>query len=397
MDSNRSFEIETKRIKDGTIFDFDLTDSNGRVILKAGRPFDESIRKRLPIAGIEKLTIRLQPQATSTSQLLLDSYPPESVARLQEMLSATERSFDSFFQELLQDRRASCRDLLRQVDRLIAEATNETSTLLGVLAARVDDGLQQESQRVQTRSTRLSCLSIIAGTELGLNPEDIKSISLAALIHDIAFLLHPEWQDPEYRTSRRKQFLDAFTNHPIESTRYLRLVSKLSQHAIMLISQIHEQLDGSGFPYGLRGLQIHPAARVMNVVDAYLEIVNPTFRKIGLVPSDALAHLCFHAAEGVFDRDATRGLIDTISFYPIGTEVDMSDARQAIVIRTNPGKPLEPVVRFLDGSHEIADLARTNLQILAPVTAGKGFKRLDPKKEMLVPLWNATTNLDFFE
>ncbi|MFN9602243.1 MAG: HD-GYP domain-containing protein [Planctomycetota bacterium] len=397
MDSNRSFDIDTTRPKVGTVLDFDLTDSSGRVILKAGRPFDESIRQRLLSSGIQKLTIRVETQAVSANQILLDSYPPESVARLQEMLSATEQSFDAFVKELMQDRQASCLDLLNQVDRLIAEATKEVSTLLAVLAARVDDGLQQESNRVQTRSTRLSCLSIIAGTELGLNSEDIKSIGLAALIHDIALLLHPEWRDPEYRSSRKEEFVEAFRTHPIESTRYLRFVTKLSQHAIMLISQIHEQLDGSGFPYGLRGLQIHPAARIMNVVDAYMEIANPTFREIGLVAPDALAHLCFHAAEGVFDRDATRSLIDAISIYPIGTEVEMSDSRRAIVIRTNPGRPLEPVVRFLDGPHDIADLVKMDLQILAPATAGKGLKRLDPKKEILLPLWIATTNLDFFE
>lgn len=181
MDSNRSFDIETTRLKVGTILEFDLTDSSGRVILEAGRPFDESIRQLLLSSGIEKLTIRLETRAVSASQILLDSYPPESVARLQQMLSATEESLDAF------------------------------------------------------------------------------------------------------------------------------------------------------------------------------------------------------------------------SIYPIGTEVEMSDSRPGIVIRTNPGRPLEPVVRFLDGPHDIADLVRTDLQILAPATVGKGLKRLDPKKEMLRPLWNATTDLDFFQ
>jgi len=397
MDSNRSLDIETQRIKIGMVFDFDLTDNVGRVVLRAGRAFDESVREKLLSSGVETLTIMVMPRNESVNQLLLDSYPAETVERLQDMLATTERIFDGFIQELTRNRRADCGDLRRQLDRFFIEATEDASALLGVLAARLNAKGEQEAVRLRARSTRLACLSMITGTVMGLNPADVKVIGLAGLMHDISFFFHPEWFNTDYRAANSKEFIAAFRKHPIESVEYLSLTTGLDQQTLVLISQLHEHIDGSGFPRGLRGLQILPASRILNVVDAYLEIVDPMFHSMGVVPSDALAQICFHAIQGVFDREAIKCLIDAISVYPIGTEVDLNDSRQALVIRTNSGAPLEPVVRLLDGSHEVADLLKTKLRIQSPATGSDKGRRLQTQKEMEIPLWDSTSTLEIFE
>jgi len=68
MDQDRSLSIETKRIKVGTTFDFDLTDKFGRVVLKAGRTFDEAIRTRMLAAGVETVTISVKPDQESKTR-----------------------------------------------------------------------------------------------------------------------------------------------------------------------------------------------------------------------------------------------------------------------------------------------------------------------------------------
>jgi HD-GYP domain-containing protein (c-di-GMP phosphodiesterase class II) len=391
MDPNKSLDIETKRIKVGMTFDFDLTDSLGRVVLRAGQSFDENVRRKLLSSGVETLTILVMPQGQSMTQVLLDSYSPETVERLQNMLNVTEEAFDAFVEELTGNRRGDCDDLQSHLDRFVYEATRDSSALLGVLAARWNVDLQKETYRMGARVTRLSCLSMVTGTVMGLTTTDVKSIGLAGLMHDIAIFFHPEWQDPEYRTSRRREFLAAYQKHPIESVEYLNMTAGLNQQVLILVSQVHEHVDGSGFPRGLRGAQTLPGGRILNAVDAYLEIVDPMFRNNGIVPADALAQICHHAIQGVFDREAVQCLIEAISVYPIGTEVDLDDSRRAVVIRTNEGKPLEPVVRLLDGSHEVADLLHTKLSIRSPGIGGVGGRRLRPQTEMETPWWDACT------
>ena len=394
MDQDRSLSIETTRIKVGTTFDFDLTDKFGRVVLKAGRTFDEAIRARLLASGVENVTISVMPERENPTRVLLDSYPSGAVSKLQSMLAQTEHSIQVFVEEILKSRRADSDGLRNQLDRFLGGVLENTATALGVLAARWNSAQEPAMAKMISRSTRLAWLSMVTGLEMGLKSSDLISVGLAGLLHDVSFLLHPEWRDTAFRIDRRDEFIAAYQRHPVESVELLNQSTGLGQNVMFMIAQVHEQCNGSGFPRGLRGAQLLTGARILNVVDAYLEVVDPTFRKSGIVPADALAQICFHAVLGVFDREVIRCFVNAVSAYPIGSEVDLNDSRRAIVIGSNPGKPLEPIVRLLDGPNEITDLQNAKIRIDAPASGGLGTRRLKTQKEMGIPFWDATATMD---
>lgn len=394
MDQDRSLSIETKRIKVGTTFDFDLTDKFGRVVLKAGRTFDEVIRTRMLAAGVETVTISVMPDQQSKTKLLLDSYPLESVMALQNMLAQTEQELQAFVEEMLKSRRVESDILRNQLDRFLSVLADNAATALGVLSARWSfDPQQPDTAKLIARSTRLAWLAIITGVKMDLKSAELVSLGLAGLLHDCALFVHPEWRDPAFRSERREEFIAAYQRHPIESVEMLNAIPGLGQNVLYMIAQLHEQSNGSGYPRGLRASRLLPIARILNVVDAYLEIVDPTFRETGIVPADALAQICFHAVLGVFDREAVRCFVEAISAYPVGSEVDLADSRRAIVIRSNPGSPLEPVVRLLDGPNEVTDLRIAKIRIDAPTPGAPNLRRLQRDKEMGTPFWDATSPL----
>ena len=41
------------------------------------------------------------------------------------------------------------------------------------------------------------------------------------------------------------------------------------------MEQVHEQFDGSGYPRGVKSHRIHNYARILNVVDSYLQLIFP--------------------------------------------------------------------------------------------------------------------------
>lgn len=393
MDQVRSLSIETARIKVGTTFDFDLTDKFGRVVLKAGCTFDESIRAKLLADGGETLTILVMSEQHTATRVLLDSYPSESVSKLQDLLMQTERGLESFIDEVLMKRRAESNTLHGQLDTFLREVSQNTATALGVLAARWNSEQDLKASKLITRSTRLAWLSIITAMEMGLKQSELVPIGLAGLLHDISLFLHPDWQDKDFRINKRDEFVASYRKHSVESVDLLSITIGLSRNVSFLIAQLHEQDNGAGFPCGLRGSQLLPGSRILNVVDAYLETVNPTFRTRGLVPADALSHIVFQAAQGVFDREATKYFIDTISLYPIGSEVDLNDSKRAVVIRSNPGKPLDPVVRLIEEPNEVRDLMNSKVRIAGPTTGNQATRRLEPQKEMRTPFWDATTRI----
>jgi HD-GYP domain-containing protein (c-di-GMP phosphodiesterase class II) len=394
MDQDRSWIIRTTDLKVGTIFSFDLTDRSGRVVLKSGQPFSEPIRKRLLAAGVDSVTIMVMPRGEDSSQLLLECYEAEAVQRLQANLAQTEQAFRSFMDELKQGNRAHTEGIRSQLDVFFVEAGRDTSAALGVLAARWNQELNENAASLMSRSARLSWISMVTGMVMGFSASDVVSMGLAGSLHDVSVLFHPEWLDEEFRQSNTRQFLADFQRHPIESAEILRQASGLSERILMNVTQVHEHMDGSGFPRGLRASQILPTARVLNVVDAYLEIVEPLFRMHGVVPADALAQICLHATQGVFDRDVTHALIEALSLYPIGTEVELSDSRRAVVVRSNPDNPLQPVVRLLDSSHAVTDLLQSNLKIQGPSLGGPSRRRRISKLEMQIPLWDVSSRHD---
>ena len=63
------------------------------------------------------------------------------------------------------------------------------------------------------------------------------------------------------------------------------------QPVAQMVLQHHERLDGSGYPNGMRGDDILPAARVMAVADVYEAITSHRPYRPGLPQKAALAEL----------------------------------------------------------------------------------------------------------
>lgn len=396
MDQDRSWSIRTSDLKVGTTLGFDLTDRTGRVVLKAGQPFNEEARARLLALGVETVTILVMPQEDESERELLASYDPDSVRRLQTTFTQTHRELQGLFEALQKGHRAEVEGVRTQLDGFFAEAVRDTSTALGVIAAQWKTNPTAEVERLMLRSARLSWIAMITGIATGMGASDAVTMGVAGALHDVSIFFHPEWLDEEYRRTHAKQFMADYQRHSLESAEILRLTAGLNERQLTAVTQVHEQMDGSGFPRGLRAVQIVPPARILNVVDAYLEIVDPLFRRVGVVHADALAQLCLHATQGVFDRESVQGLIEIMSLYPIGSVVELSDNRRAVVIRSSPKHPLQPVVRFLDGSHSIADLRTRETSIQRPVSMGSEGRRRLSKMEMQIPLWDGSAKHDFY-
>lgn len=72
-------------------------------------------------------------------------------------------------------------------------------------------------------------------------------------------------------------------------------------------SQHHERVDGSGYPLGLRGIEIGDLGRVMAVADSYVAMITDRPHQPGKDPVDAAAELV--AMEKAYDQKVCRILV----------------------------------------------------------------------------------------
>lgn len=136
--------------------------------------------------------------------------------------------------------------------------------LLAVLEAR--DTL------TYVHSQRMADLAAALAVELGLHSQEVLSIRVGALLHDIGMIALPIdiLSKPRELTISE---LAAVTGHPVTGYAVLRNIPlPLPMHLAVL--QHHERLDGSGYPSGLKGQAICHAARILAVADTVEAMVS---------------------------------------------------------------------------------------------------------------------------
>lgn len=116
------------------------------------------------------------------------------------------------------------------------------------------------SQRVATLAERLA-------RALGLPESETQYIRMAGLLHDIGKIGISEAVINKPGPLSPSEYAHIQT-HPLISERILVPVAELNG-ALRMIRNHHERWDGSGYPDGLKELQIPLGARILAIADAY--------------------------------------------------------------------------------------------------------------------------------
>jgi HD-GYP domain-containing protein (c-di-GMP phosphodiesterase class II) len=121
-------------------------------------------------------------------------------------------------------------------------------------------------------STRLAEWAVRLGGALGLDPDTVRGVEVAALLHDIGkvgigddVLRRPgPLSDDETERVRK---------HPEYGWCILRAFPELEQAALFVLHH-HERVDGTGYPAGLEADEIPLGARIVAVIDAFDAMVS---------------------------------------------------------------------------------------------------------------------------
>ncbi len=76
--------------------------------------------------------------------------------------------------------------------------------------------------------------------------------------------------------------------HPYQGYKILSEANQLSEECKVIVMQHHEREDGTGYPQGLEGYNIHPYGRICSIADVYDALTSERPYKKKLKPPDAL-------------------------------------------------------------------------------------------------------------
>jgi PAS domain S-box-containing protein/putative nucleotidyltransferase with HDIG domain len=113
---------------------------------------------------------------------------------------------------------------------------------------------------------RVSDLARAIAVEIGFSPDEVDTIRVASLIHDLGKIAVPaEILSKPGRLDEAE--LQLVREHPTTGYNILKSIDMLDKIA-QIVYQHHERMDGSGYPRGLRGREILPETRILSVAEA---------------------------------------------------------------------------------------------------------------------------------
>ena len=162
--------------------------------------------------------------------------------------------------------------MLQKIDRLCLPSASRRD-LESILVRQVANELDRLLPWQAGHGEGAAAIALQIGRAAQLTDEELHQLKLASLLHDIGILMLP----PSLQTRREWIEPDVYVtiqNHPRLGATVLEPFLFLRESTVM-IAHHHEQWDGTGYPYGLRGEFIPLGARILAVADAFEVIQVP--------------------------------------------------------------------------------------------------------------------------
>lgn len=236
-------------------------------------------------------------------------------------------------------------------------------------------------------SMRSTVLAIAIALQLHLPLSKMIELGVSCILHEIGMLRVP----PQlYMTNKRLT--------PGERAQ----ISKHTLFGYSIIKELdfplsvqlgilehHEKENGTGYPRRLSGDKISSNAKIISVACSYEAISSVREYKEERSTFDALLEM-IQNKNHQYDDAVLKALLFTVSLYPIGTYVYLSNRKVAIVVDTNPDDPKAPVVQLLtekekDGSLKVIQTSKeiSILRILSKNERDDILKLIEEKAKII--------------
>jgi len=220
-----------------------------------------------------------------------------------------------------------------------------------------------------THSVRSTIIAIIIGSYLKLPSHRLIELGVAALLHEAGMLKLPSSIYLSQRALNPQEQKAIFT-HPVLGYSMLKSFDFPLSVCLSALEH-HERENGTGYPRKLQSDKISLYSKIIAVACSYEALSSKRPHKEAKDGYTGMLELLKNEGKQ-YDDTIVRALVLSLSIYPIGLYVLLSNGKKGQVVDVNPENPRFPVVQVFgeftpDGKIKTMQTAPDALTIVRPL------------------------------
>lgn len=202
---------------------------------------------------------------------------------------------------------------------------------------------------LKIHSINTSITSLMLGLSLELRDEELVELAISTLFADIGFTEYPKSKFIYYLNhSKRTELLSSHIKQSVEVISGSEFCRK--KDVLYGILDHHERIDGSGFPNGKAGDEIHLYGRIIAIAQSYDELVGGYIAEQSVASYQALLHVWEQSGK-LFDKNILNVFIARCCLFKLNQRVTLSNFQSGTIIgfENYVDYPLLPIIKMEDG------------------------------------------------
>lgn len=200
-----------------------------------------------------------------------------------------------------------------------------------------------KENNIYRHSVNVSALSFILGKWLGLNEDEINSLTYAAVLHDFGKTKLDEYLLNKKIEELTPEEYKKYKTHPILAYHFVQQIPYLDDSVCRGVIMHHERIDGSGYPLGAIDNKIHKFAKIIAIADTFDNITSGRYTDKFTGPFEALK-IVQEQSLGKLDNKFCNIFLHQMVNYYMGESVVLSDDRSCKIIQVDVNDITNPLL-----------------------------------------------------
>ena len=228
----------------------------------------------------------------------------------------------------------------QQIIRKLAEVNPAQDPAL-IMALHLND----QFKFVLHHGVNIAVYAIKISKYLGFELKHQVELGLAGLLHDVGIAAIPD--KIIYKPKKlNEEEIKIFRERPNVGYKILKKFGYEYAYLAECAAQVHERIDGTGYPVGLKADEIPEYAQILGLLDVYEALIHSRPQRDKLTPFAAVKEI-INTGKDRFQRKHLKALLNTFTVFPLHSYVRLNSDAIGKVIETYPDQPMRPKVRII--------------------------------------------------